>query len=329
MNMHRMPRGSAQNAGAVATELGGPMQTLPIGDGHTFHAMTGQAAYDSVRFSGNPVARLLASNTSPVQAVRHLGLAGVERGSSTSYHDDVDVLTLNLTASGEYRANIGGERSVKQARRDQVGFVPAGIDIALEYAGTHSALIMYLPKAMLRGVLDELGHGALRPIQNEMMPQLAQLMRLAERELMSPGFASTMMLETLFRAIGTGIIQFDTTRFDSDAERVHLPPVKIKRILDYIEAHIDSDISLNDLASVAGLSPFHFSRVFKRAKGETPCQFVRSRRLEYARSLLAKTEMPLAELSLQCGFANQSHFTAAFTRALGVSPARYWRLVAR
>lgn len=108
-------------------------------------------------------------------------------------------------------------------------------------------------------------------------------------------------------------------------ERIYLSPPKLKRVIDFIDAHLHDNIGLNDLAAAAGLSANHFLRVFKLATGETPYHYLRTRRLERARMLLADDTMPLAELALECGFANQAHFTAAFSRELGISPGRYRR----
>jgi AraC family transcriptional regulator len=99
----------------------------------------------------------------------------------------------------------------------------------------------------------------------------------------------------------------------------------LAKVMDFIEATLDREIHLTDLATIAGLSPFHFSRVFKLETGETPYHFVGQRRLERARLMLLGSDMPLAELALSCGFASQSHFTAAFSKAMGVSPGRYRR----
>jgi AraC family transcriptional regulator len=111
------------------------------------------------------------------------------------------------------------------------------------------------------------------------------------------------------------------------ADRIYLSPPKLKRVLDFIETHLHANVGLDDLAQAAGLSANHFLRVFKLATGETPYHYLRARRLEKACSLLAENDMPLAELALECGFANQAHFTAAFSREVGISPGRYRRLV--
>ncbi|MBA4045689.1 MAG: hypothetical protein C0510_00095 [Erythrobacter sp.] len=113
----------------------------------------------------------------------------------------------------------------------------------------------------------------------------------------------------------------------SERDRVHLVPSKLKRVTAFIEANLDKRIGLADLAHAAGLSPNHFLRVFKRATGDTPYQYLRARRLQRACELLSRSSLPLAELALDCGFANQAHFTAAFTRQFGVPPGRYRRAI--
>lgn len=110
-------------------------------------------------------------------------------------------------------------------------------------------------------------------------------------------------------------------------ERIYLVPCKLKRVVEFIEANFHEQIRLVDLAGAAGLSPNHFLRVFKRATGDTPYQYLRARRLEHARHLLTKGSTSLAQLALDCGFANQAHFTAAFSREFGVPPGRYRRAI--
>ncbi|MBA4048817.1 MAG: hypothetical protein C0476_09790 [Sphingomonas sp.] len=145
----------------------------------------------------------------------------------------------------------------------------------------------------------------------------------------APGFASDLMTDGLIRAIGAALVQREATPQDHVGGRIHLSPVRLTKVMDYIESTLDREIHLTDLATIAGLSPFHFSRVFKLETGETPYHFVGMRRLERARLMLLSSDMPLAELARSCGFASQSHFTAAFSKAMGVSPGRYRRMRGR
>lgn len=292
-----------------------------------FHASTGLAAYDAIAFGARPIAQPVVGLAGSVQIVRHLG---VECQTPVSLHycnRDYALMIIDLRNSGDYLGMVDGAVVSKKLKRSTVSFLPAGTDLRLEFPAAHSAMVMFLPQAMIDGILHDLGDPVIRPRFSEEMPRVAQLARMIEAELATAGGGSAMMIEGLVRAIVTGLCSHDPVEADPVADRIYLPPSKLKRVVEFVDAHVDEPISLTDLANLAGLSQFHFARVFKRANGETPCQFIRARRLERARTLLATTQMPLAELSLACGFANQSHFTAAFSRAMGISPARYRRLV--
>ncbi|HEX7390274.1 MAG TPA: AraC family transcriptional regulator [Acidiphilium sp.] len=101
-----------------------------------------------------------------------------------------------------------------------------------------------------------------------------------------------------------------------------LSPATLRRIVDFIEARIADPLTIADLASCAGLSPYHFAHAFKRSTGESPHGFVLRRRIERAKAGL-RTGLPLAEISAACGFSSQSHFTARFRAATGVTPAKF------
>ncbi len=108
-----------------------------------------------------------------------------------------------------------------------------------------------------------------------------------------------------------------------------LPDARLARVIDYIDANLGQDLSLADLAGVACLSSYHFARVFKRVTGSSPLSFVQERRIERARRLLALRGSTLAQVSYECGFANQAHFTTVFKRHMGVTPGQYRAEVAK
>jgi AraC family transcriptional regulator len=82
-------------------------------------------------------------------------------------------------------------------------------------------------------------------------------------------------------------------------------------------------LTLTDLAGVACLSPYHFSRSFKLAVGVGPQRYVRQRRLDRAKTLLRRTNQPLAWIAQEAGFADQSHLSSIFRREMGVTPGRF------
>lgn len=99
---------------------------------------------------------------------------------------------------------------------------------------------------------------------------------------------------------------------------------RLRRVRDLVEARLEEDLSLETLATEAGLSPWHFLRVFRRETGATPHLYLLQRRLARARSLLQAGEAP-ASVASATGFTDQSHLTHRFRRAYGVTPARFRR----
>jgi len=98
---------------------------------------------------------------------------------------------------------------------------------------------------------------------------------------------------------------------------------RVARALRYIEAHSDEDCSLAALASQAGLSRYHFLRIFRGVTGKTPRQHLIATRLRSAAAALARTRLPVTRVALDAGFGDLSHFIASFSRAFGASPRTY------
>lgn len=101
-----------------------------------------------------------------------------------------------------------------------------------------------------------------------------------------------------------------------------LPRRRLGRVLDFVRANLASDLSLAELAKIAGVSPSHFKTLFKETVGMPVHQYVIRRRVEYAAELLQGGDPPLADVALQAGFANQSHMARCMRRILGVTPAQ-------
>jgi AraC family transcriptional regulator len=99
---------------------------------------------------------------------------------------------------------------------------------------------------------------------------------------------------------------------------------KLRAVIEYIHEHLDADLSLDHLAAVAHVSPYHFARLFKNSTGLPPHQYVIACRIERAKELLRQRDrLPIAEVATEVGFAHQSHFTRHFKRLVGVTPRRF------
>lgn len=90
--------------------------------------------------------------------------------------------------------------------------------------------------------------------------------------------------------------------------------------IDYIGDNLEKDLKLAEIAGAAHMSPYHFSRLFKESTGTTPHRYVIDRRVRRAKELLQNSTIPITEIALSCGFANQSHLNRHFKRLFGVSP---------
>jgi AraC-like DNA-binding protein len=102
-----------------------------------------------------------------------------------------------------------------------------------------------------------------------------------------------------------------------------LPSRRLRRVIDYIDAHLGQDLSLLTLAAEAGLSPAHFAREFKRAMRSSVHRYLLARRVQWAAALLLGTEQTIADVALATGFSSQAHLTTAFQRFNGTTPAVY------
>jgi len=100
-------------------------------------------------------------------------------------------------------------------------------------------------------------------------------------------------------------------------------PAAMRRLHEYVEAHLSESIDLGMLAGIAGLSVFHFAREFKQSTGVTPHQYLVQKRVKRAQNMLARTDFSLSDVALASGFSDQSHLTRHFRRMLGTTPREF------
>ena len=135
----------------------------------------------------------------------------------------------------------------------------------------------------------------------------------------------TMLLHLLET---TGVRQIKT----SEPLKAGLSPVIQNRLVDYIEANLHRQIYLQELADEAGLSEYHFARMFKISFTETPQNYINQRRVEKIQQYLTRQhqngQQPLAQLALAFGFSSQSHMGRVFKQFTGITPRQFARACA-
>jgi AraC family transcriptional regulator len=137
--------------------------------------------------------------------------------------------------------------------------------------------------------------------------------------------SSSGYVEALLLVLAHELVRLHRGELPVRVSRGGLPAWKQKQVTDYIEEHLDEEISLRDLAGVAQLSSFHFARAFKQSFGDPPHRYHMARRMERAKALLKTPERSVTEIGLTLGFAETSSFTTAFRRSVGITPTDYRR----
>jgi AraC family transcriptional regulator len=105
--------------------------------------------------------------------------------------------------------------------------------------------------------------------------------------------------------------------------RPHIDDARLRRALDHISANLDEELTLTQLAQVAGISMFHFARRFTRAMGVSPSRYVSRMRLGRAMAEITAGKLCLAKIAYRAGFSSQTSFTRAFYRVTGMTPGEY------
>jgi AraC family transcriptional regulator len=170
---------------------------------------------------------------------------------------------------------------------------------------------------------DSDGLGKLWPIGG--IPPLAELMVIGELALAAADGAGEIGLDEIGVIFATRLTEILSSRRREQAPTTASDRRRAVDAASWIDANSRSEIDLDTAARVAGLSNFHFLRIFSRTLGVTPHQYLIRCRLRHAARLLAENSMYIGEIALEVGFGDLSNFVRTFHRAAGVSPREFRR----
>jgi len=211
-----------------------------------------------------------------------------------------------------------------------ISIIPAGNSIRWRWSGAKDSVHVFLePKLVAQVAAESFGLDPARvevpPLARLDLPQLRAAMQAVDAELTTGGAGGNLVAESLANVLTVYLIRHLSAGHQpargSDGK---LSPSRLRAVVSYVEDHLDTDITLKDLAAVARLSPFHFARQFKAATGLPPHQFIIARRVERAKDLLQQDgKLSLAQVASRAGFSDQSRLSLHFKRLVGVSPGRF------
>ncbi|MGY2891339.1 AraC family transcriptional regulator [Bradyrhizobium sp. USDA 4524] len=159
-------------------------------------------------------------------------------------------------------------------------------------------------------------------------PSMSLLLDSLNYALSEPGQHSSLKIEHLSRALAIDVLSKHVTsaRFIGVQGAERLTTKQARLVTEYIREHLSSEILLKDLAKLVGVSRTLFIKRFRASFHQTPHRYLMETRIRRCQELLATTSLPLTHIALICGFADQSHLSMSFRRAVGKSPSQYRKL---
>lgn len=222
-----------------------------------------------------------------------------------------------------------GERRDFIYRRNEIVVTPAGVESGWRWHVRSKVIVITIdPDKLERFTQSELGV-LLTKRQLIDLPQFEDADITAAAELLlnalrSRDAGSEVMYESLARVFLVKLVRkYGAERETEAAFSARFTAAHYKRVLDFIADNYGKAIAIEDIAREAGLSPSHFTRLFKETIGDTPYQFLMRYRVERAKEKLADPSLAMIDIALGCGFSDQPHFSRIFKQFAGLTPSAY------
>jgi AraC family transcriptional regulator len=249
----------------------------------------------------------------------------VPPGRFDSPVDARHVLCLHLGAPVpvSYRAGKAERQGVRL--HGQFCVVPGGSSTRWTMSQPATSLLLRLAPAHVRATAEDMGLGTrtfdLAPAIHIRDPQIERIgwMMQAEDHAACPG--GRIFADSLASALAVRLIALQSHARSAPPARA-LPAWRLRHVIEYVDAHLDQDLTLAELAAVAEFSPSHFKALFKQATGVPVHRFVLERRIERARLRLLEGRHSITEIALEAGFAHPSHMARWMRRLLGLGPSQ-------
>ena len=239
-------------------------------------------------------------------------------------------LLLFLRTPKEFEARYEGIRCIVPPPAGSILMVPAGSAAWWRWSNHSDSLHVFLePELVARVATEEFdldpARVSLPPLDGLHLAPLRAAMLAVNDELTAGAAGGRLAAESLAHLLAVHLIRKASAPRPPDRRTSGaLPQGKLRAVVEYIEGHLDAGLTLEQMAALAHLSPYHFARQFKTATGLPPHQYVITRRVERAKQLLqAGTDLSLAEVAACAGFSDQSQFSHHFKRLVGVTPGQF------
>jgi AraC-like DNA-binding protein len=218
---------------------------------------------------------------------------------------------------------------LSEFRPGWVVFSPATccVRVSKKDQGNYRYISVYVPTF----AFDQLNDDKLDATQLVLAPQAgpcnAELCRVVlamKDEIDNPGPMGTLYRDTLGLQVLIHLVR-PAACLTVQPSKGGLPPWRLRRTLEMLEANLAAAPSIRQLSATVGLTPAHFCTAFRQSTGYSPHRYLVNRKIAYAKELMADQRRSLTEIALSSGFGSSSQFSVAFRRVEGVTPSAYRR----
>jgi AraC family transcriptional regulator len=246
---------------------------------------------------------------------------------------DTALISIHIGKAARMSCRRAGTSHTGSAVHGDIDIIPVGVPSVWQMHDENDrAVLMVLSQTMLNQVADNSGFGARDvELRNRFMARDRQLESIAwamksELEVGSP--SGQLYLDGLALSAAARLVSGHSSVAVEERRYGGLDGRRLKRTLEFIEAHLAGELSLLRLAEVAEMSVSHFRAGFRESVGVPAHQYVIERRVERAKSLLMREGQSIAEIALAAGFTHQSHLARHMQRSTGFSPLQMKRIFA-
>ena len=243
-------------------------------------------------------------------------------------HEHVhDFLHVVLSGTVQYEVRTAGKWLHYTAEPGTTFVLPRGTVDELRWSGPTHRIAVALHPSLLLGAIDETigqNHIELTEHWNAVDHHIMSVLLALTTDLDAGSPAGRLYGESLANALAVYLLsRYAVQRRVPMVPKGGLPRCRLKRVLDYIGDNLAEDVSLSDLAELAGMSAHHFAELFKRSMSCTPHRYVLQERIGRAKTALRDPRCTVLDAGAISGFANPSHFSRMFRRFVGVTPSRF------